>query len=536
MTSRGRCRSGAGDGQVASAARISPAPQQGRSSWLETAHPTDGRRRFCRSSKWCAALPGELGDAETEVARKLEKGLDVARSAFAGECRLVANLLGLKPPDGALAGLDGVLIGLRTRDLLHRLLQARCRLSQVVMMIEDLHWVDSVSQEVLEAITEGNAKLHLVIFHTRRPEYEPPWRDRALVTTLQLTPLRTGDVRRLVASRLGADTLPEALVQQVTEKAEGNALFAEEILSFLVERGVLRSTAGKVEFDGDAVAGALPASLQNLLTARVDRLAPKDRSLLQAASVIGRRFDAQLLAAVTDNAGDIKARLAGMQRLDLIRSEGTSQEYAFKHALVRDALYQSLLKEPRTQLHVKIAEEIERRSGNRLTEVVETLAYHYALTDRTAKAFAFLAMAAEKSLGVYSLDDADKYFAAAITLLDAHADCASDEQVAEFLVGYAAFSHLMMRLTATRETVERFTPRLQSPPGSSQLHVDPTPLCIGSARVGSVSGSRTGASAPVRCRGPEPRPAITRLRPCQRHSCFDAHHALSGRRLRSCQP
>ena len=406
----------------------------------------------------------KLGDAEIEIARKLESGLNALGLRSQENLGLLLNLLGLKPPDGALAGLDGVLIGLRTRDLLHSLLQARCRLSQVVMMIEDLHWVDSVSQEVLEAIIEGNAKLGLVILHTRRPEYEPPWRELAVVTTLQLMPLPTGDIRRLVASRLGADTLPEALVQQVTEKAEGNALFAEEILSFLVERGVLRTTGGKVEFDGDAVAGALPASLQSLLTARVDRLAPKDRSLLQAASVIGRRFNAELLAAVADNAGDIEARLAGMQRLDLIRSEGAPQEYAFKHALVRDALYQSLLKGPRTQLHAKIAEEIECWSGNRLTEVVETLAYHYALTDRNAKAFAFLAMAAEKSLGVYSLDEADKYFAAAITLLDAHADCASDEQVAEFLVGYAAFSHLMMRLTATRKTVERFTPRLNRLP------------------------------------------------------------------------
>ena len=190
---------------------------------------------------------------------------------------------------------------------------------------------------------------------------------------------------------------------------------------------------------------------------------------------MGRRFDPQLLAAVADDAGDVEARLATMQRLDLVRAEGISQEYAFKHALVRDALYQSLLTEPRTRLHLKIAEEIERRSGNRLTEVVETLAYHYAQTDQNAKAFAFLVMAAEKSLGVYSLDEADKYFADAIALLDAHPDCATDEQVAEFLVGYAAFSHLMMRLIATRKTVERFMPRLNRL-ADHPNYARPTPL------------------------------------------------------------
>ena len=108
----------------------------------------------------------------------------------------------------------------------------------------------------------------------------------------------------------------------MTEKAEGNALFAEEILSFLTERGVLRVVAGKVEFDAGAVATALPASVQSLLTARVDRLAARDRALLQAAAVVGRRFDPQLLAAVADGPGGIDDRLGAMQALDLVHPEG----------------------------------------------------------------------------------------------------------------------------------------------------------------------------------------------------------------------
>jgi predicted ATPase len=151
----------------------------------------------------------------------------------------------------------------------------------------------------------------------------------------------------LIQARLGVDALPEALARQVTEKAEGNPLFAEEIVSFLTERGMLRGTAGRVEFDTNAVATAMPASVQSLLTARVDRLAPKDRTLLQAASVIGRRFDTQLLTVVVDDIDDVGARLAAMQALDLVRSESQSTDYSFKHALVRDALYQSLLTEAR---------------------------------------------------------------------------------------------------------------------------------------------------------------------------------------------
>jgi class 3 adenylate cyclase len=400
------------------------------------------------------------GEAESEVARKLEMGLTVLGLHSPENLGLLLSLLGLEPPEGAFAGLDGVLIGLRTRALLLRLLEARCRPSAVVLLIEDLHWIDSVSQEVLGKIVDGDAKLRLLILHTRRPEYEPPWRERPVATTLRLEPLAAGEIRRLVQARLGVDAAPEGLVRLVTEKAEGNALFAEEILSFLGERGVLRTSDGKVEFDANAVGAALPASVQSLLTARVDRLAPQDRAMLQAAAVIGRRFDPQLLAPASETGGDVDARLAAMQGLNLVHPEGRSGDYSFKHALVRDALYQSLLAGPRAALHLRIAEEIERRSGNRLAEVVETLAHHYSQTDRADKAFAFLAMAGAKSLGVYSLDEAGSYLAAALTLLSEKPDCASDDQVAALLADYTFCSNLSLRVRSTTETVERFMSRL----------------------------------------------------------------------------
>jgi class 3 adenylate cyclase len=371
--------------------------------------------------------------AEGEVARKLETGLNVLGLRSAENLGLLLNLLSLKPPVGALAGLDGVLVGLRTRDLLQSLLEARCRLSPVILLIEDLHWIDSVSEEVLGKIVGGETKLRLLLLHTRRPEYVPAWLERPTVAKLHLEPLPAGDVRRLIQTRLGVEALPEALTRQVTEKAEGNALFAEEIVSFLTERGVLRAGEGKVEFDASTIATELPASIQSLLTAHVDRLAPQDRALLQAAAVIGRRFDPELLAAVADDSGDIDARLAAMQALDLIHPEGKFGDFSFKHALVREAVYQSLLTGSRVPLHARIAEQIERRSSNRIAEVAEILAHHYSQTDRADKAFAYLALAGEKSLGVYSLHEADKYFSSAIALLDLRPDCASDNQLGEFL-------------------------------------------------------------------------------------------------------
>jgi class 3 adenylate cyclase len=185
------------------------------------------------------------GEAEGDVAQKLDMGLtslglhstSVPFRLMGGKhdaefyarltvrnLGLLQHLLGLKVPEDALAGLDDVLIGLRTRELLQQLVEARCKLSPVLMLIEDLHWTDSASEELLGKIVDGVSKLRLLLIHTHRPEYTPRWLNNAGFTKLHLEPLPAGDIRRLVQGRLGAETLPEALVRQVAEKAEGNPL------------------------------------------------------------------------------------------------------------------------------------------------------------------------------------------------------------------------------------------------------------------------------------------------------------------------
>jgi len=263
----------------------------------------------------------------------------------------------------------------------------------------------------------------------------------------------------LVQARLGIATLPEALGRLVTEKAEGNPLFAEEIVTFLIERGILQPAADKAMFDASALTTALPASLQGVLTARIDRLDPRDRALLQAASVIGRQFDPLLLASAVGDTG-IHERLAIVQALDLIHLEDKSSNYVFKHALVRDALYQSLLTEARATLHAKIAEEIERRSGNRLAEVAEVLAHHYRKTTQVDKAFAYLLMSGSKSLGVYSLEEATTHLTAALAILDQNLDCASDDRVAEFLETYGRLFNLTRQLNVLIGVLQRHFGRI----------------------------------------------------------------------------
>jgi tetratricopeptide (TPR) repeat protein len=421
------------------------------------------------------------------------EGLKVLGLASPQNLGLLLNLLGLKVPEGSLQGLDGALIGFRTRNLLRQLLQASCRLSQGIVAIEDLHWIDSASEELLGEIVMSAEPLLLMIVHTRRPEYRPPWSERPNVSHVPLEPLSAGETGHIVEARFGGDKLPEELRRLVAAKAEGNALFAEELVSFLLERGFVRRESGGLVFDAATVASALPASVQSLLTARVDRLAPADRALLQAAAVIGRRFDPGLLAVVTDASGGIDLSLAAMQALDLVRREDKTGDYIFKHALVRDAVYNSLLNAARSMLHLKIADEIERRSANRRPEVAETLAYHYASTARADKAFLYLAMATKKCLDIYSLDEADRYARRALGLLESNSSCADDLAVADVMANHLHVLYEKSNFLEVKRVAERYMPQLEAMGDTAQLVFAMYFYALGLSDCGEFSAGEASA-------------------------------------------
>jgi predicted ATPase len=182
-------------------------------------------------------------DDEGQVAAKLGRGLNEVRLGSAENLGLLLNLIGHKAPNGALAGLDGVLIGLRTRDLLKMLVRAGCRLAPMVMVLEDLHWSDSASEDLLAKIVSIDEPLPLLILHTRRPEYHPPWSGEPRVALLSISPLSVHETALIAEKRLGVDKLPEPLAKLISTRAEGNALFAEEIANFWVERGIVRRAA-----------------------------------------------------------------------------------------------------------------------------------------------------------------------------------------------------------------------------------------------------------------------------------------------------
>ena len=287
----------------------------------------------------------QLADGETDVARKLEETVAALGLDPAPRVPFLLNLLGLKVPAGALDGLDGVLVGLRTRDVLQDILRARCRLSPVVMMIEDMQWIDNASEELLAKTIAQCSNLPLLLVCTRRPEYRPPWFDGAAVTALPIPPLVARDIADIVKSRLGGADIPDHLLRLVERKSEGNPLFAEEIVSYLSDRKAVQHIDGGVAFDAAKAGDWLPASVQSMIVGRVDRLSAKQKALLQAASVVGRRFAPDLIGAAAGIAEDAQGMLDALVEKDLVQRLPTRDtvEYSFKHALTQEALYRSLL-------------------------------------------------------------------------------------------------------------------------------------------------------------------------------------------------
>lgn len=397
-------------------------------------------------------------DEPAEIGFKLEAGLRNSGLWSVQNLGLMLNLLGLKAPEGALAGLDGVLIGLRTRDLLPDLLRAQTCRHPVVLLIEDVHWIDSLSQDLLMRLVAEADQPNLLIVTTHRPEYRLPYAGLTGLTEVSLAPLGASDLETLVLSRLGVASLPERLVSQVTDRAGGNPLFGEEILSLLLQQGALQFDDGAVRFDADLGETGLPVGVQNLLTARVDGLPPEDRALLQVAAVIGPRFDPGLLATVMPLPGDTGATLRRLHERDLVMRDASSSDYVFRHILLRDTVYEGLMAERRQALHLAVAESLEQRSSNRLPEVAETLAYHFTRANRTRQAFVYTAMAGTKALGIYSLDVADQYFAQALTLYESDPGCATDEEFIAFVADYGLCLNISMRVRSMLALVERVGP------------------------------------------------------------------------------
>jgi class 3 adenylate cyclase/tetratricopeptide (TPR) repeat protein len=252
----------------------------------------------------------------------------------------------------------------------------------ILLVFEDAHWADATSLELLDLTVERVRQLPVLALFTFRLEFEPPWIGLPNVSTLALGRLDRNDIEGIVARVTLGRVLPAEVMKQIVAKTDGNPLFVEELTKAVLEAGILVEDAEGYRLDGPLPPLAIPATLQDSLMARLDRLAPV-REIAQIGAAIGREFSYSLLRVLVGrDETALKHALAQLEHAELIFRRGEPPEavYSFKHALVRDAAYERLLKSRRHQLHGQIARTLEERFPDIVASQPEIVAHHFTET------------------------------------------------------------------------------------------------------------------------------------------------------------
>jgi class 3 adenylate cyclase/predicted ATPase len=329
---------------------------------------------------------------------KLEQG--VGGAGFGDVFPLFASLLSLPLPDSqGRPGLSPEAQRRKTLEALSRWLFALSERQPLVLVVEDLQWADASSVEFLGSLIDQVPTASILVLLTFRPTFEPVWAVRSHVLPLTLSPLTRRQTAAMVEDVAGGKRLPLTVLDQLYKKTDGVPLFVEELTKSVLESGLLADGANGYERTDPLPDLAIPVTLKDSLTARLDRLGPA-KEVAQLAAVLGRDFSYELLAAIS-SVGD-QALQEGLVRLvgaELLYQRGTppASSYTFKHALVQDTAYQSLLRQTRQQHHAQVARALERRYPDRSGAEPEVIARHYDEAGLVEEAIAYYQEAGERA-------------------------------------------------------------------------------------------------------------------------------------------
>jgi tetratricopeptide (TPR) repeat protein len=322
-----------------------------------------------------------------------------------------------------------------------------------------VHWADATSLELLDLTVERMRQLPVLALFTFRPEFEPPWTGLPNVSILSLGRLDRDEVESMVAQVTGGRILPAEVMKQIVAKTDGNALFVEELTKAVLEGGILVEDAEGYRLDGPLPPLAIPATLQDSLMSRLDRLAPV-KEIGQIGAAIGRDFSYSLLRAVVGrDETALKQALAQLEQAELVFRRGEPPEavYSFKHALVRDAAYESLLKSRRQQLHGQIARALEERFADIVASQPEIVARHFTEAGLVDPAIDYWLKAGHLALSRSANAEAVKHLGQGIELTQSQAP--TGERLRKELDFYLALGPAMAATEgyATPETLRVFS-------------------------------------------------------------------------------
>jgi predicted ATPase/class 3 adenylate cyclase len=354
---------------------------------------------------------------------KLQQALAAYRFPQADTLPLLATLLALPQPEGLPAlTLSPQKQKQKTQEALVAWLMEEAEKATVYCAWEDLHWADPSTLEVLTLFLEQIPTARVFTVLTFRSEFTPPWSSRSYLTQLTLNRLGRSHVESMVENVTGGKSLPVEVLQQIVSKTDGVPLFVEELTKMVLESGLLQEADGRyVGARGGAPIPplAIPSTLQDSLMARLDRLAPV-REIAQIGAVLGREFSYELLQAVSSmDEASLQQGLRQLVEAELIYQRGLPPQntYLFKHALIQDVAYQSLLKSRRQQLHQQIAQVIADRFSETVESQPELLAYHYTEAGLKEQALLYWQKAGQRASQRSAFVEASNHLATGLELL-----------------------------------------------------------------------------------------------------------------------
>ncbi len=360
-------------------------------------------------------------DDQAEIDTKMRAGLAGFVADVDALLPVMQVLMDLPVSDPNWAALNPRQRTSRIIDGARSLLLQAAETRPMVLVFEDLHWIDPGSQRVLDALVDGMAAHRLLLVVTHRPEYQHDWTGKSFYTRTRIDPLAATSAHEMLDTLIGLGPELESLKRLLIERTEGRPLFIEETVRSLKEAGVLSEQDGVVRLESDPATIDIPASVQDVLAARIDRLSPELKNLLQTAAVIGRRVPVRLLQTIEALSDDaLHAQLSTLQSSEFLYEIATGEDaaYLFKHALTEEVAYASLTQHTRRQLHGRLVDAIETAYAGRLEEHVEELARHAMRAKKWDKAFTYNRKAAKRAHGRSVYPAAIECFENALTALD----------------------------------------------------------------------------------------------------------------------
>jgi tetratricopeptide (TPR) repeat protein len=355
-------------------------------------------------------------DDDTHIIRRIDESTTGWEKSAQATVPYLKYLLNVDPGDPKVASMDPMERRAGIHDSLRALLLQESRHQPLVIIVEDLQWMDQNSTDALTALVDMIGSVQVLMILSYRPSFTHSLGERSYYNRMALGHLAREESEVLAEGVLQVNTLSKKVKQLITSKAEGNPFFIEEVTKSLVESGVLRRTNGTYAVERPIEEVRIPDTVQEVILSRIDRLERRAKEALQLASVIGREFTVRLLERISDIKVQLDETLVELKVLELIYQKDYFPElsYMFKHALTHDVAYSTLLLKQRKELHCSIGAAIEELYPDRLADHYEALAHHYYEGEDWAKALDYQVQAGDKAVATFANQNALDYYARAL--------------------------------------------------------------------------------------------------------------------------